>query len=456
MTSTSGPSSAYLSHDEATLRAAAELAVHRAMAVGCSAAGTVARASGGIRLMVRDGLPETAARDNSQSLAITAYRGEAAATVTTQSIRPEAIERAVNEAFALAGLTEAREGAALPPPEWLAHGTAGTDLFSPDAPDVETLLDTAIALEEGALAGGGQARLQLGEAAAAASDDIMAVANSQGFSRSMLRSTRARWAMVKAQDDGGAQLGLHQSVARRLADLDDVATIGARARADAIAQLGARPAPTGSFPVLFEARAAPMLIGALTAALSGQGQHQGITVLPGALGTQALPAHLDLIEDPFLPYALGSASFDAEGVAGSCRSIVEGGVVTGYLLDTLWARRLGMRSTGHASGGFNLMLSSRTPGGTRAAMLARLGTGLVVTGLRGGHLDPVSGVWSHAVSGYWVERGERVHAVQGATLAGNFRQMLSGIVTIGQDAEQHFSVTSGSILIDAMTIGGQS
>jgi PmbA protein len=91
-----------------------------------------------------------------------------------------------------------------------------------------------------------------------------------------------------------------------------------------------------------------VLIGALTAALSGQAQHQGITVLPDALGKQALPDHIDLIEDPGLPFALGSAAFDAEGVAGSCRSIVEGGVITGYILDTLWARRLGMRSTGNA------------------------------------------------------------------------------------------------------------
>jgi PmbA protein len=255
MTPSSTPASAYLTHDEATIRDAAVMAVERAMALGCSAAGTLARASGGLRLTVRDGVAETSSRDNSQSLSITAHRGEAVATVTTQSIRPEAIARAVEEAFALAGLTEPREGSALPPPEWLATDTPTPDLFCDDAPPVDALLDTAIALEASALEAGG-ADLQLSEAAAAASDDIMAVANSHGFARSMLRSTRARWAMVKAQDADGAQLGLYQSVGRRLIDLDGEATIGARARADAIAQLGARPTPTGRFPVLFEARAA--------------------------------------------------------------------------------------------------------------------------------------------------------------------------------------------------------
>jgi PmbA protein len=46
-------------------------------------------------------------------------------------------------------------------------------------------------------------------------------------------------------------------------------------------------------------------------------------------------------------------------------------------------------------------------------------------------------VWSHAVTGYWVERGERRHAVQGTTLAGNLKEMLSAIVAVGNDAEHH-------------------
>ncbi|MEJ8630360.1 metallopeptidase TldD-related protein [Sphingomonas sp. I4] len=62
-----------------------------------------------------------------------------------------------------------------------------------------------------------------------------------------------------------------------------------------------------------------------------------------------------------------------------------------------------MRSTGNADGPWNLTLSSHAPGGTAGAMRQAMDTGLIVTQLQGGGSDPVTGNWTQAVSGFWME-----------------------------------------------------
>jgi microcin-processing peptidase 1. Unknown type peptidase. MEROPS family U62 len=99
-------------------------------------------------------------------------------------------------------------------------------------------------------------------------------------------------------------------------------------------RLKARKLSTRKCPVLFESPLASGLIGSFTHAISGGALYRKSSFLQDSLGQQVWADHIDLIEDPSLPKRRGSSPFDSEGVATHKRSLVDGGVVQGYLLGT--------------------------------------------------------------------------------------------------------------------------
>jgi PmbA protein len=66
----------------------------------------------------------------------------------------------------------------------------------------------------------------------------------------------------------------------------------------------------------------------------------------------------------------------------------------------------------------------------------------------------VTGDYSRGAAGYWVEKGEIAYPVEEITIAGNLREMLRGIVDIGNDIEVRGSKQVGSVLVERMTIAG--
>ena len=152
----------------------------------------------------------------------------------------------------------------------------------------------------------------------------------------------------------------------------------------------------------------------------------------------------------------GSAPFDDEGVLTRPRDVVKSGVVQGYFLSTYSARKLGMRTTGHAGGSQNLALTSRLtqPGDVLDAMLKKLGRGLFVIELMGQGVNYVTGDYSRGAAGFWVENGRIQFPVHEITIAGNLREMFKRIVAVGADAYTMGSKTIGSLLIERMKIAG--
>jgi PmbA protein len=208
--------------------------------------------------------------------------------------------------------------------------------------------------------------------------------------------------------------------------------------------------------VLFEAPVAAGLLGSYVGAVSGGSLYRKASFLLDSLGTRAMAAHLDIDEDPHVRKGKGSAPFDDEGVRTRPRRAVDAGVVQGYFLSSYSARKLGMRTTGHAGGAQNLRLTSRLtqPGDDLPAMLARLGRGLFVTELMGQGVNMVTGDYSRGAAGFWVEGGRIVHPVHEITIAGNLKQMLQDIVAVGADAYTQGSKTTGSVLVARMKLAG--
>jgi PmbA protein len=127
-----------------------------------------------------------------------------------------------------------------------------------------------------------------------------------------------------------------------------------------------------------------------------------------------------------------------------------------YFLSAYTARKLNLPLTGHAGGSHNLRLYSThtTAGDDLDALLKEMGTGLLVTELIGQGVNYVTGDYSRGAFGYWVENGAIQYPVQEITIAGNLKEMLRQIIKIGSDEVTRGSKTTGSILIERMSVAG--
>ena len=195
------------------------------------------------------------------------------------------------------------------------------------------------------------------------------------------------------------------------------------------------------------------MIGALIGAISGGSLYRKASFLLDALDTQIMPDFVRIHEQPLLKGALGSASFDSEGVATQSKDIVSEGILRSYILSTYSARKLGMQTTGNAGGVHNLTVESSDK--DFSAMLGLLGTGLLVTELMGQGVNRVTGDYSRGASGFWVENGVIQYPVEEITIAGNLKNMLRNIVAIGNDVDLRGNIRVGSILLEQMAIAGE-
>ena len=172
-----------------------------------------------------------------------------------------------------------------------------------------------------------------------------------------------------------------------------------------------------------------------------------------SLGKQILPDWLTIEEHPHLLKGLASTPFDSEGVRTERRDIIKDGILTQWLLTSYSARKLGLKSTGHAGGIHNWRIAGQ--GLSFEQMLKEMGTGLVVTELMGQGVSAITGDYSRGAAGFWVENGEIQYPVSEITIAGNLKDMWRNIVTVGNDIETRSNIQCGSVLLPEMKIAGQ-
>ena len=243
------------------------------------------------------------------------------------------------------------------------------------------------------------------------------------------------------------------SSARSAENLESARFVGQRAGERTVRRVGCRRIKTAQVPVLFEAPMASGLISSLINAISGGNLYRKSSFLLDSLGKQMMSPIVNISEQPHLKRGLGSSPFDNEGVATKSRTLVENGVLQGYMLSSYSARKLGMSSTGNAGGNHNLIVSHGDLDFN--GLIKTMGTGLVVTELLGQGVNMVTGDYSRGAAGFWVENGEIAYPVEEITIAGNLLEMYQQIVAIGNDVLIQGSKQTGSILIERMTVAGE-
>jgi len=435
--------------DQTALDVAAH-AIGVAKRAGCTAAVSV-NAGNGLSIGVRSGEVETLEYHRDKSLAVTVYHGRRKGTATTTDFAPAAVAETVAAAARIAADAEPDEYAGLVDAALLAREFPALDLDHPW--DIEPEAAIALALEcEAAARDAHREVSQVDEAAVSSYRGLHAYADSQGFGGVYRASRHGISCTVVGSRDGAMQRGYWFTTARRATDLEAPDAVGRRAAERTVAKLGARKLKTRKAPVVFENRLATGLIGNLVSAVSGPNLYREASFLRDSIGQQLFPGFISIDEQPHLPRALGSAPFDAEGVATRQRLLVDRGVLAGYVLDGYSARRLAMTPTGHAGGIHNLIVSDQ--GLDLDGLLRQMGTGLLVTDLMGFGVNLLTGDYSRGAAGFWVEGGAISHPVEEITIAGNLRDMFRNLVAAGRDLERRGSIQCGSLLLDEMTIAG--
>ena len=426
--------------------------------LGASDAGAEASEGVGLSVSVRMGELENVERNRDKSLGVSVYLGQRRGNASTSDFSPAAIRQTVQAAYDIARFTAEDPAAGPPDAEDLAtpeEAARDLDLFHPWAIDAAGAAEIARRCEAAALAVDRRITNSEGAGVSAQQAHFWA-GNTRGF-RGGYASSRHHVSVSPIAGRGKAmQRDAWYSSMRDARELAAPEAVGRYAAERALARLKSRRVATGEVPVLFESTVAAGLLGAYVQATSGGALYRKASFLVGCLGASVLAEHIDIAEDPHIPKGKGSAPFDDEGVHTRPRTVVAGGVVQGYFLSSYSARKLGMRTTGHAGGSQNLALTSRLtqPGDDLDAMLRKLDRGLFVTELMGQGVNHVTGDYSRGAAGFWVEGGRIVHPVHEVTIAGNLREMFRDIVAIGADVYTQGSKSIGSVLLRRMKLAG--
>ncbi|MBN1288005.1 MAG: TldD/PmbA family protein [Actinobacteria bacterium] len=286
------------------------------------------------------------------------------------------------------------------------------------------------------------------------------LANSKGFRSGYRYSVCYGYLMAIAEENGDSQTGFGFTAGHSLASLDPGrASIDAASRAAGL--LGARPVESERVPVLLDSITSAEIIAAFSMAMSGEAVTRGRSFLADKLDERVASSTVDIIDDGLMEGGFATAPFDGEGIASSSKHLVREGVLSTFMHNCYTASRMGARTTGNAGRG---SYSSRVgvsptniyiPAGMSSPDKLRksMDRGLEVIEIQGAHvgLNPVTGELSVGAKGFWIENGERNHAVREVTIAGTMEDLFGGITGVGDDLR--FTPMSGSIGSPSLLVG---
>jgi PmbA protein len=415
-----------------------------ATAKSLGASDAVAEVSEGVGLSVsvRKGETENVERNRDKSISITVYAGQRRGNASSSDFSPAAIEQTVRAAWDIARFTAEDSAAGLPDADGLATGEAATrdlDLFHPWAIDAEGAIALALECEAAALAVDRRITNSEGAGVSAQQSHFYA-ANTRGFGAGYASSRHslsvAPIASLPGRNGDDMQRDAWYTSMRSADELAAPAAVGRYAAERALSRLGSRKIRTREVPVLYESSLASGLLGAYVHATSGGALYRKSSFprgLPGQAGPRRAPRPA---RGPPRRPRQGQRPLRRRGRADDAARHRVGGVAESYFLSTYSARKLGMKTTGHAGGSHNLTLSSRLTraGDDLEAMLRKLGRGLFVIELMGQGVNYVTGDYSRGAAGFWVEGGKIAYPVHEITIAGNLRDMFLGSVAVGADA----------------------
>ncbi len=446
-----------LTKDEAESRAVDLVARARRAGADAADASYVANSAEGIQ--VRLGKLEDVERSEGEHISLRVFIGTKSASIGSSDLSDAALSELAQRAVDMANLAPEDKYAGLAPEEMLAKGPfPDLDLSDPIEPDPASLRERALQAEETARSIDGITNSE--GASASAGEGLFALATSHGFSGAYSSSSHSISATVVAGEGSSMQRDYAWRQARHLEDLPSPEEIGKLAGDRTVAKLNPGRLKSGHLPVIFDPRVSGTLIGHLTGAMSGASIARRSSFLLDKLGQDLFDPAIVIAEDPHRPRGLRSRPFDGEGLPTTTRKLVEGGRVTGWLMESASARQLGLQPTGHASRGsggapgisisnVHLEAGALSP----AELMADIADGVYVTELIGHGVNGVTGDYSRGASGFRIVGGQLAGPIAEFTVAGNLLDMFARLVP-ANDLEWFRGINVPTVRVDGMMVAG--
>ncbi|MCI1111978.1 metalloprotease TldD [Stenotrophomonas maltophilia] len=246
----------------------------------------------------------------------------------------------------------------------------------------------------------------------------------------------------------------------------------------ALVNLEAVPAPAGVMPVVLGPGWPGVLLHeAVGHGLEGDFNRKGTSVYAGRIGERVAAPGVTIVDDGTLDGRRGSLNIDDEGHPSQCTTLIEDGILVGYMQDSLNARLMGVAPTGNGrrESFAHMTMPRMTNTYMRAGqhdpqeMIRSVKKGLYAVNFGGGQVDITSGKYVFsATEAYLIEDGRITTPVKGATLIGNGPETMQKVRMVGNDlaldegvgicGKDGQSVPVGvgqpSLLIEGITVGG--
>ena len=312
--------------------------------------------------------------------------------------------------------------------------------------------------------------------------EIILVANSDGHLAADVRPLVRFNVSVIAEQNGRREQGYAGAGGRyTLTELvagDRPIELAREAVRQALVNLEAVAAPAGQMPVVLAAGWPGILLHeAIGHGLEGDFNRKGTSAFSGRVGERVASEFCTVVDDGTLAARRGSLNIDDEGTPSQCTTLIENGVLKGYLQDSHNARLMGVKSTGN--GRRESFAHMTLPRMTNTYMrpgphdpgeiIASVEKGIYAVNFGGGQVDITSGKFVFSASeAYLIEDGRITTPIKGATLIGNGPDVLTRVSMVGNDlkldagvgtcGKEGQSVPVGvgqpTLRIDAMTVGG--
>ena len=424
-----------------------------------------------------DGIVKQGSHHTEQGVGVRAMAGEKQGFAYSDEIALPALTDAAGAAGAI--VRQGQTGSLA-----VAHATATPALYSPANPldswPVEKKLDLLRRADAAARAA--DARVTQVMVTLAGSHEVILVAATDGTLAADVRPLVRLNVSVIVEDNGRREQSSTGGGGRgAYADFfggDTAEQYAKEAVRQAITLLSAVAAPAGSMQVVLgPGWPGVMLHEAVGHGLEGDFNRKGTSAYSGRIGQKVASPLCTVVDDGTLPNRRGSLTLDDEGTPTQCTTLIENGILKGYIQDKLNARLMGMQPTGN--GRRESFAHLPMPRMTNTYLLAgphdpeeiirSVKKGLYAVNFAGGQVDITNGNYVFSASeAYLIEDGKVTRPVKGATLTGNGPESLSRVSMLGTDMKldsgigvcgkdgQSVPVGVGqpTLKIDAMTVGG--
>lgn len=291
------------------------------------------------------------------------------------------------------------------------------------------------------------------------------IINSKGLNLSNKSNLLTAYVVPIVKDLDKMYDGCGYVVAKSLNDVkpDKIAKMGVD---EALSKIGGTSIASGNYKVIINNEAMVSLLSTFAGIFSGDAVQKGLSLLKDKEGEIIATDIVNLVDDPHLEDGLASVSFDDEGVATLKTYLIKNGKLNSLLHNLKTANKAGVKSTGN---GFKSSYASPIsvsptnfyiePGiNSLEEMTKKINKGLIITDFAGLHsgANSITGDFSLAAKGFYIEDGIKTHPVEQITVAGNFFTLLNNIEEIGSDLKFPMSsVGSPSIVIKELSIAGE-